>query len=80
MSLTFEKLKAYITNELGVQNQDLAPETLLFSTGLVDSFALVSLMMFTENEAGILIAPTDVNLDNLDSIDRILNYVARSQA
>ena len=79
MPLTFEKMKDYIVNELGAQDPSLAASTLLFSTGLIDSFALVSLMMFIENETGVLIAPTDVNLENFDSIARILAYLSRTQ-
>jgi acyl carrier protein len=77
--LSFEKMKDYIVNELGAQDPSLVASTLLFSTGLIDSFALVSLMMFIENETGVLIAPTDVNLENFDSIARILEYLSRTQ-
>ncbi len=52
----------------------------LFSSQLVDSFALVTLMMFLEREAGIRIAPADVNLDNMDTIGRMLAYVSRVAA
>jgi acyl carrier protein len=35
--------------------------------------------MFLETKAGIKVDPVEVNLDNLDSIDKILAYVASKQ-
>ena len=43
--------------------------------GLVDSFAMVDLVGFIETRCCAKMKPSDVNLDNLDSIGRILNYV-----
>ena len=43
-------------------------------------FRSFTLMMFLEREAGIRIAPADVNLDNMDSIGRMLAYVSRIAA
>ena len=75
MPLSLDQLKQFLEDELGVDVSDITEETLLFSTGVVDSFALVSLMTFIESEAGITISPSDVNLDNFDSMARILRYV-----
>ena len=36
---------------------------------------MVSLIIFIENSSGIKIKPTDVTLDNLDSVERILQFV-----
>ena len=69
-----------LSDELGVETDDIEPDTLLFSSGIVDSFALVTMMMFVEERAGIRISPTDVNLDNFDSIDRILAFAQRQSA
>lgn len=52
-------------------------ETLLFSSGLVDSFTLVELLSALESASGIRVAPVDVNLENFDSISRILAYASR---
>ena len=69
-----------LSDELGVETDDIEPDTLLFSSGIVDSFALVTMMMFVEERAGIRISPTDVNLDNFDSINRILAFAQRQSA
>lgn len=75
--LTGETLLEFLEVDLGVDVQDVDADTPLFSSQLVDSFALVNLMMFLEREAGIRIAPSDVNLDNMDTIGRMLAYVER---
>ncbi len=78
--LTADGLLAFLEDDLGVDIQDVDEGTPLFSSQLVDSFALVTLMMFLEREAGIRIAPADVNLDNMDTIGRMLAYANRVTA
>ena len=78
--LTADGLFAFLEDDLGVDVQDVDADTPLFSSQLVDSFALVTLMMFLEREAGIRIAPADVNLDNMDTIGRMLAYADRVTA
>jgi acyl carrier protein len=75
--LTGDSLIEFLEADLGVDVTDVDAETPLFSSQLVDSFALVNLMMFLERESGIRIAPADVNLDNMDTIGRMLRYVER---
>ena len=69
----------FLVNELAVDGSNLSSDAALFSSGLIDSFALVTLLTFVETESGLMISPEDVNLENFDSIDRILDFVARSQ-
>lgn len=78
MSLTKEALIEFLEFDLGVEVSDIDEETKLFSGGIIDSFALVTMMTFIEKEASIRIAPSDVTLENLDTIDYILGYVERS--
>ncbi len=77
-SVTYDELHNFLVEELGVDSGEIKRETLLFSSGLIDSFALVSLMAHIENETGFFIPPTDVKLENFDSIDRILAYLQRA--
>lgn len=80
MALSAEKMIEFFETDLSIDTQDINEETLLFSSGIIDSFALVSIMTFVETEGGIRISPADVNLANFDSISRILDYVNRAQA
>jgi acyl carrier protein len=77
MGITPEKLIHFLKHELAVDVADVQENTPLFSTGIVDSFAVVSLMTYLETEGGIRIDPDDVTLENMDSIGRILDFVAR---
>lgn len=67
-----------LETELGVDMDDIDDDTALFSSGIVDSFALVTLMMHLEREGGFRINPADVTLDNLDTLGRILAYCNRA--
>lgn len=73
-------LREILEDDLGCDLEGVGSDSLLFSTGLVDSFALVTLMTRLEQEAGIRIGPGDVTLENFDSIGRILAFLARSGA
>jgi acyl carrier protein len=75
VSLTYQNLRDFLVEELALDGEEITADTLLFSSGLVDSFALVTLMTYIENEGGVTIAPTDVKLENFDSISRILAYL-----
>lgn len=76
MTLTREKLVEYLVGKLGARPQDLTDTAALFSRGLLDSFAMMDLITFVEAQAGITVRPTDVTLQNLDLIDRILRFAA----
>ena len=73
--ITHEGILEFLEDDLGIDTEDIETQTLLFSSGIIDSFALVTLMTFLESAGNFRIAPADVNLDNMDSIDRMLLYV-----
>jgi acyl carrier protein len=75
-----ESLKTYLGERMGLDKATLADETPLFSSNLLDSFSMVDLIMFIEKESAVRLDPTDVSLDNLDSIERILRFVAERRA
>jgi acyl carrier protein len=79
MLVEANQILEYLDVDLGIQTDDIAVDTLLFSEGLIDSFALVNLMMFIEKNAGIKIDAGAVNLENFDTIERMLAYIARQQ-
>lgn len=75
--LTAQDIFDFLSTELGVDTTGLTPSTPLFSTEVVDSFSLVSVIEFLERRASIQIDPMDVSLENLDSVERMLAYVKR---
>lgn len=79
MSLTRADLLEFLQTELDL-DEPVEDETLLFSSALLDSFSMVTLVAFVEKRAGLRLTPGDVNLGNLDSIGRVLRFVAAKQA
>ena len=75
-----ESLKTYLGDRMGLDTATLEEGTPLFSSNLLDSFSMVDLIMFIEKEGGVRLDPTDVSLDNLDSIGRILKFVDARRA
>lgn len=78
MTIESAAIFSFLRDDIGVETDDVDDDTLLFSTGLIDSFALINLISFIEEEAGIRVSPADVNLDNLDSVSRIIAYVEKA--
>ena len=70
----------FLEAELGVDLSGVGNADPLFSSGIVDSFALVTLMMHLEQQGGLRINPSDVTLDNFDTIDRIIAFGNRAPA
>jgi len=77
MKLTQDDLIRYIAETFWLEAEELDGDTRLFSEGLLDSFSLVDLVSYIESECGVKIKAADVTLDNLDSVNRILTFVAR---
>ncbi len=76
MALSRELLLKFMEDKLGVDTTDLDEDTLLFSSGIVDSAGLVEVIVFVESEESMKFAPEEISLDHLDSIGRILSFVA----
>lgn len=65
--------------ELSGLNGEATIDTPLFSSGALDSVAMLSLIALVEESAGIEIHAEDVTLDNFDSVERIVRF-AESRA
>jgi acyl carrier protein len=77
MALTREVLLKFLEDNLGVDTTEVDQETPLFSSGLIDSASMVDLIVFVESEGNVKFGPDDITLDYLDSVARILGFVAR---
>jgi acyl carrier protein len=80
MALSSEALLVYMQERLGVDTSDISDATPLFSSNLLDSFSIVELIAFIEAQGEIRVDAWDVSLDNLDSIERILQFVQIKRA
>ena len=75
MALSKEVLLEFVTNNLGIDHGEVAEETPLFSSGLIDSKSMVDLILYIEREADVSFEADDITLEHLDTINRILRFV-----
>ena len=80
MGLTETAIRSWLIENIDITNEELKPETKLFSSGLLDSFTLMDMVLFIEKSAGIKVKATELTLGNMDSVKNILTYVAGKTA
>ena len=68
-------LRAQLSDNFHLNADSVDDETLLFSSGMLDSFVLLEIVSFVEQVTGAPVRAIDINLDNFDSIARIAAYV-----
>ena len=78
MTITIDNLTAFLKDSLNV-DEPIDPSTELFSTGMLDSVAMMNVISFVEETARIEVHPRDVTLENFDSVQRIVDYAASQQ-
>jgi acyl carrier protein len=76
VSITKDDLLMVMRDELFLDVTGIDSHTPLFSSGLIDSFSLATLILAVEEKARVKLDPLDITLDNLDSIDRILRFMS----
>ena len=71
-----DSIRDYIVNSL-IRNPKykLGDNDKLISGGIIDSFSLVELSMFLEEKFGVRPDDTELNADNMDTVQMIANYV-----
>lgn len=74
MRLTESRLRQFLADLRHVER--LEADQTLFSDGTIDSVGLIALIGFLEQTCGFEVEQADVTLENFDSIQRVLDYVA----
>jgi acyl carrier protein len=74
MTLTADSLLGFLQSQLGLDTASITPESPLFTSGFIDSFSLIDLIMFVESQVGTKIEPDEVQIDNFDTINRIIKF------
>jgi len=64
----------------GLEAADIDGDAPLFSSGTLDSLSSLRLLMSLEGQFGLSISPLDVSLEDVDSVNKITETVARLQA
>ncbi len=76
-----ERVRQFVVENFYVSDPArLAADTSLIAEGYVDSTGMLEVIGFLEEEFGIRIQDQELVPDNLESIDRIVAFVARKQA
>lgn len=73
--VTADDLRRFMIEDLLIGEQ-LGEDDPLFSSGLLDSVAMMSLITFIESSTGADVRPADVTLENFDTLARIADYAA----
>lgn len=71
-----QKMRAYTLKEL-LKNPDYAlkNDEPLFSSGLIDSFAMAQVGVFIETEFDLYIPDPELTVENMDTVDQITDQI-----
>jgi len=65
-----DKIREYIQREiLKDPNREIGSDEPLISSGLIDSFSLVDIALFVEEEFGVRIDDSELTADTFDTLD-----------
>ncbi len=74
------KLTEYLAKEILRQpNRIIQPEEALLSSGLINSFHLVDLALFVEDNFGVHIDDSELNASTFDSLDGLIALIQSRQ-
>ncbi len=71
----YAALTAKLQSLSAVPLDDFTSDDRLFSSGLVDSMNIVEIILFVETYFDIQVDPTDLSMDNFDSMASVAGYV-----
>lgn len=75
-----EQVRAFITSNFYVADTaTLEDGASLLDCGIIDSTGVLEVIFFIEETFGITVEDSEMLPDNLDSIERIANFIARKK-
>ena len=76
MEEIISKLAAFIATEMIKQpKRVIRPDEALISSGLIDSFSLVDLGLFVEDNFGVRIDDTELNAETFDTLEQLAKLI-----
>jgi acyl carrier protein len=72
-----ELVRKYVISEYLEEGEEITYDSPLISSGYVDSFSMVSLLVFLENKFKIKIPPEKATPEAFDSVNKIVELVNR---
>ena len=72
----YSNLSRYIAREIFKQpKREIAADEALISSGLIDSFSLVDLALYVEDNYSVHIDDTELNADTFDTLDQLVSLI-----
>lgn len=76
-----EQIRAFVTSNFYVADPaGLLNDMSLLDRGIIDSTGVLEVIFFIEDAFGVAVEDSEMLPDNLDSIERIANFVSRKRA
>jgi len=76
-----EKLSTFLATEtLKQPNRTISPDEPLISSGLIDSFSLMDIALFVEDNFGVRIEDTELNADTFDNLTQLVALIESRQS
>lgn len=73
-----DQLREYITRDMILDpNYPLGDDEGIMSGGLIDSFSLVTLAIFIEENFGVHLPDPELTVANMDTLDKIVAVIER---
>ncbi len=81
MSDIITKLSTYLATDILKQpNRAISPDEALLSSGLIDSFSLMDVALFVEDNFGVRIEDTELNADTFDNLIQLASLIESRQS
>lgn len=80
MNETITKLAAFISKDILKQpNRAIKADEALISSGLIDSFSLVDISLFIEDNFNVRIDDTELNKETFDTLEQLATLIHSRQ-
>jgi acyl carrier protein len=74
--MIFASIEKYIASQILKQpNRKIATDEALISSGLIDSFSLMDLALFVEDNFGVRIEDTELNAETFDNLIQLITLI-----
>jgi acyl carrier protein len=70
-----QKIRAFITSNFFVADDELAGNASLIGSGIIDSTGVLEIILFLEEAFGITVPGDEAIPQNLDTVDNLVRYV-----
>jgi acyl carrier protein len=77
MPITQQSILQFLSSEFAINSKELDGNSALISSGIIDSLGVIDFVEFISKSAGIHVDASEVRLNNFDTINLVLGFVAR---